>query len=50
MDNQPRTRQESKKSAKDKKHGHNKLGSSKGTRQKEALIEKGLANIKDKQK
>lgn len=46
MDNQPRTRKESKKSAKDKKYGHNNIGSGKGTRQKEALMQKGLSNIK----
>jgi hypothetical protein len=50
MDNQPRTRQESKKSAKEKKHGHNTLGSGKGTRQKEALAAKGFARNNEPKK
>jgi hypothetical protein len=50
MDNQPRTRQESKKSAKDKKYGHNTLGSGKGTRQKEANSAKAFMRNKDPKK
>ncbi len=50
MDNQPNTRQESKKSAKDKKYGHNTLGSGKGTRQKEALAAKGFMRNKEQKK
>jgi hypothetical protein len=50
MDNQPRTRQESKKSAKDKKHNPNTLGSGKGTRQKEANSAKASTRTKEPSK
>lgn len=50
MDKEPRTRKESKKSDKDKKWGHNNLVTGKGTRQKLALLEKGMEKLKDKEK
>lgn len=37
---EPRTRKDSKKTDKEKKYGHNKIGSGKGTRQKIALFMK----------
>lgn len=50
MDNQPKTRKESKKSAKDKKHNPNTLGSGKGTRQKEANSAKAFTHLKEPRK
>ena len=50
MDNQPKTRKESKKSAKDKKHNPNTLGSGKGTRQKEANSAKASTRTKEPSK
>lgn len=47
MDYQPNTRKESKKSAKEKKHNPNTLGSGKGTRQKEANSSKASTRTRD---
>ncbi len=51
MDNQPRTRKESKKDPREKSHG-NKYGSQKHVRQMEALREKnrGTSNTSSKSK
>jgi ribosome assembly protein YihI (activator of Der GTPase) len=48
MDIPPKTRKESKKSAKEKHNGKNQLGSAKGTRAKEANLERGFKSNESK--
>jgi len=44
----PKTRGESKKDARSKRNGNDRLGSSKGTRQREAVLAAGAARPKGK--